>query len=112
MESSQFGIFLKQNDGVIYTVIADLQYPAKLASLYLDCIIGAFADELKTLYGASTNVRSKLETIENSHHFVKFGIGRLMQTESSSRRKLITRIYSRARTSLGSKATLRASAKS
>lgn len=74
VESQQFGIFLKQCDGVIYTVIADSQYPAKLASLYLDCIIGAFADELKSIYGGSTNIRSRLETIDNSHHFVKFGI--------------------------------------
>lgn len=57
----------------MYTVIADLQYPARLASLYLDCIIAAFADELKSAYGGAANIRSRLETIENSHHFIKFG---------------------------------------
>ena len=58
----------------MYTVLADLQYPAKLASLYLDCIISAFSDELKSAYGGAANIRSRLETIENSHHFVKFGL--------------------------------------
>lgn len=61
-------------------MLTDLQYPAKLASLYLDCIISAFSDELKTAYGGAANIRSRLETIENSHHFIKFGIEWLMQT--------------------------------
>lgn len=68
-------------------MIADPQYPSKLASLYLDCIINAFVDELKTAYGASTNVRSKLETIENSHHFVKFGKKRLISDRVVKQKK-------------------------
>jgi hypothetical protein len=60
IESPWFGIFFKQVDGIMYTVICDQQYPPKLASLYLDCIVSAFADELKTVYGGSSNIRSKL----------------------------------------------------
>lgn len=73
IESSHFGIFYKLVDGIIYTVICDLQYPAKMANIYLDTIVSAFVDELKTTYGASVNIRSKIETIENSHYFIKFG---------------------------------------
>lgn len=100
IESSHFGIFYKLIDGIIYTVICDLQYPAKMANIYLDTIIAAFADELKTTYGASVNVRSKIETIENSHYFIKFGNRvTLTQTESSKSRRLTTRMSIRAKTS-------------
>jgi hypothetical protein len=44
----------------MYTAICDQQYPPKLASVYLDSIVSAFADELKTVYGGSSNIRSKL----------------------------------------------------
>ena len=62
-------------DGVVYLTIAERNYPQKLAFLYLKDISECFTEELKNTYGTSSGVdyNSKIETIENSYSFLKFG---------------------------------------
>ena len=54
-------------DGIVYLTIADKQYTAKLAFIFLNEIAGLFMDYIKNTYGSSPNVDylSKIETIEN-----------------------------------------------
>ncbi|CDW75785.1 synaptobrevin family protein [Stylonychia lemnae] len=60
-------------DGIVYLVIAEKNYPQKLAFLYLSEINDAFQDELRNTYGTSgVDYNSKIETIENSYSFLKF----------------------------------------
>ena len=65
-------------EGIVYLTIAENKYPQKLAFLYLKDISECFADELKNTYGSSSGVDylSKIETIENSYSFLKFGINK------------------------------------
>ena len=55
-------------------VLAEKSYPQKLAFVYLQEVASAFMDELKNTYGTSgVDYFSKIETIENSYSFLKFG---------------------------------------
>ncbi len=59
----------------MYLAIAEKHYPQKLAFVYLQEISEAFLEEIKNHFGTSGGVdySSKIETIENSYHFLKFG---------------------------------------
>ena len=63
-------------NGVAFLTLADKRYPQKLAFLYLQDVVEAFMDELKNKYGTAGGVdyQSKIEIIDNSYAFLKFGI--------------------------------------
>ena len=54
-------------DGIVYLVIADKQYTAKLAFIFLNEIASLFMEEIRNTYGSAPNIDylSKVETIEN-----------------------------------------------
>lgn len=56
-------------------MIAERTYPQKLAFVYLKDLADCFQDELKTTYGTAGGVDylSRIETIESSYSFIKFG---------------------------------------
>ena len=62
-------------DGIVYLTIAERSYPQKLAFLFLKEVADCFLEELKNSYGTSGGIdySSKIETIENSYSFLKFG---------------------------------------
>lgn len=62
-------------DGIVYLAIAENRYPQKLAFVYLKGVAECFVEELKNSYGTSGGVdySSRIETIENSYSFLKFG---------------------------------------
>jgi Regulated-SNARE-like domain len=59
----------------VYLVIAEQSYPQKLAFVYLKDLAELFQEELKSSYGTTGGVDylSRIETIENSYSFIKFG---------------------------------------
>ena len=63
-------------DGIVYLTIAERGYPQKLAFLFLKEVAECFQEELKNSYGTTGGVDylSKIETIENSYSFLKFGM--------------------------------------
>jgi len=76
------------HDGVIYMALCERNYPVKLANSYLEELRSGFQEvkvicsstltneikELKSHYGTqSIDYRSKIETIEEPYHFLKFG---------------------------------------
>lgn len=70
----------------MYLVIAERTYPQKLAFVYLKDLAESFQDELKSTYGTSGGVDylSRIETIESSYSFIKFGT-HLMITDNSEK---------------------------
>ena len=77
-------------NGVAFLTLADKQYPQKLAFLYLQDIAEAFTDELRNKYGTQgVDYQSKIETIDNSYAFLKFGkfFSRLMLLENVINKK-------------------------
>lgn len=66
-----FGIFYKIHNYVVFTVIADKNYPIKLAGAFIDSIISPFFDEVKTLFTAN-HYESKLEALTTELYFIKF----------------------------------------
>ena len=63
-------------DGIVYLTIAERSYPQKLAFLFLKEVAECFQEELKNSYGTTGGIDylSKIETIENSYSFLKFGM--------------------------------------
>ena len=61
-------------EGIVYLVIAERNYPQKLGFVYLKDIAECFQEELKNSYGTSGGVDyySKIETIENQYSIIKF----------------------------------------
>ena len=62
-------------DGIVYLTIAEKSYPQKLGFLFLKEVAECFQEELKNSYGTTGGIDylSKIETIENSYSFLKFG---------------------------------------
>ena len=60
--------------GVAFLVLADKQYPQKLAFVFLQEVCEAFFVELQNTYGTSVSIdyTSKIETIESAYAFQKF----------------------------------------
>jgi hypothetical protein len=63
------------HDGIVYLVIAERTYPQKLAFVFLKDLDDCFQEELKNSYGTTGGIDylSKIETIESSYSFIKFG---------------------------------------
>ena len=55
-------------------ILSELNYPQKLAFLYLQDIANSFHQELQNTYGTSAGIDylSHIETIESSYKFLKF----------------------------------------
>lgn len=66
-------------EGIAFLALAERRYPQKLAFLYLNDVSESFVEELKNTYGSSSGMdyQSKIETIDNSYAFLKFGKAQL-----------------------------------
>lgn len=71
IEDPNYCIYYRINSFVVFTVVTELGYPAKLSNAFLDAVSSAFFNEAKCVLG-STNLNSRLEAIEGSHYFVRF----------------------------------------
>jgi hypothetical protein len=71
IENSQFGVFYKIHNYVVFTAIVDKAYPIKLAAAFIDSIIAPFFDEVRTHFTAA-QYESKLETLTSELYFIKF----------------------------------------
>ena len=71
---SSFSFFFNSymtEKGVAFLVLADKQYPQKLAFVFLQEVCEAFFVELQNTYGTSVSIdyTSKIETIESAYAF-------------------------------------------
>lgn len=82
IDSQNYVFHYKLNDNIVYLVIVDKKYPAKLAFCFLEELNEGFVEviifihhkELKNHFGTqSVSYYSKLETIDRANYFIKFG---------------------------------------
>jgi vesicle transport protein SEC22 len=72
--SQNFVFHYKINENIVYLIITDIKYPQKLAYCFLEDVNEGFTDELKNHFGTqSVSYYSKLETIDRTNYFLKFG---------------------------------------
>lgn len=72
--SQNFVFHYKINENIVYLIIADIKYPQKLAYCFLEELNEGFLDELKNHFGTqSVSYYSKIETIDRTNYFLKFG---------------------------------------
>jgi hypothetical protein len=70
------------DDNLCYFTICDEKFPQHIAFAFLSDLKDLFKEKLKAEYGTqSVDYRSKIETIDKKHHFIKFG-QKLTQTRT------------------------------
>lgn len=73
IDSQTYIMHYKINENVVYLVITNKKYPAKLAFCFLNEIDEGFTEELKNQFGTqSVSYYSKLETIDRANYFLRF----------------------------------------
>ena len=73
IDSQTYIMHYKINENVVYLVITNKKYPAKLAFCFLNEIDDGFTEELKNQFGTqSVSYYSKLETIDRANYFLRF----------------------------------------
>lgn len=73
----------KIQNGIVYLVVCQDIYPKKLAKVYIEAIEEGFMEELRKKYGSmsvSVDYHSKIETIDEPYHFMKFGKLKMAET--------------------------------